>query len=216
MRCCGYEEFFDEKLARKDAERYRRKGLRASGTRMVELLRGRGIEGAEVLEIGGGVGAIGIELVRSGAARATVVELSASYDEAAAGLVREYGLEGRVERLHGDVVEDGFVSDADVVVMERVVCCYPDAPALVGAAARRARRSLVLTYPRDGLPTRVAVRAANLLLRMRGGSFRVYAHAPATIGAAAAAQGLQQLGPESGVVWRTAAFERPALYPSDE
>jgi magnesium-protoporphyrin O-methyltransferase len=216
VRCCGYEEFFDEKLARKDAERYRTKGLRASGRRTVELLRGRGIEGAEVLEIGGGVGAIGIELVRSGAARATVVELSASYDTASAGLVREYGLEGRVERLHGDVVEDGFVSDADLVVMERVVCCYPDAPALVGAAARRARRSLVLTYPRYGLLTRAAVRAANLLLRLRGGSFRVYAHAPGAIRVAAAAHGLQPLGPESGVVWRTAAFERPALYPSGQ
>ena len=216
MRCCGYAEIFDERLARKDAERYRRKGLRPSARRLVELVRGGALEGAEVLEIGGGVGAIGIELVRAGAARATIVELSPAYDEVAAGLVGELGLEGRVERRLGDVVEDGFVPAADLVVMERVVCCYPDATALVGAAARRARRSLALTYPRYGVLTRAAVKVINFALRLRSGSFRVYAHDPVTITAAATAHGLEPLGVEAGLLWQTAAFVRPALYPSGE
>jgi magnesium-protoporphyrin O-methyltransferase len=92
--------------------------------------------------------------------------------------------------------------------MERVVCCYPDATALVGAAATRARRRLVLSYPRYGRTTRVLVRAINLVLRLRGLEFRTYAHSPATISAAAERAGLRPGRQESGVVWRVAAFDR--------
>lgn len=208
MRCCGYDAFFDERLARKDADRYRRKGLRRSGRAIVDVVRGRGVEGADVLEIGGGVGAVGIELLEAGAARCTNVELSPAYEAAAGALLAERGLAGRVERRKGDVVADETVPAADHVVMERVVCCYPDAEALVGAAARRARRTLVLTYPRYGRATRAAVRTVNLVLRLRRLSFRVYAHRPDTIRAAAEAAGLRSLGDERGVVWRLAAFER--------
>jgi 2-polyprenyl-3-methyl-5-hydroxy-6-metoxy-1,4-benzoquinol methylase len=214
VRCCGYEEFFDASLARKDAERYRRKGLRGSAERVLEAARRDGIDGAEVLEIGGGVGSLSIELVRAGATHATVVELSSGYDDAARELLRERGLEGRVEHRLGDVVaDDRAIGPADVVVMERVVCCYPDAPALVGAAARRAARRLVLSYPRYGAAARAAVWGANLVQRLRRRSFRAYAHRPALIRTAAAAHGLHPVGPERGLVWRVAAFERGITQP---
>jgi magnesium-protoporphyrin O-methyltransferase len=200
---------FDPKLARKDADRYRRKGLRDSARRVLELARGNGLEGAEVLEIGGGVGSLSIELVAAGAAHATVLELSDGYDAAAQGLLEEHLLVGRVEHRLADVVQspDG-VPTADVVVLERVVCCYRDAEALVGAAAAHARRRLVLSYPRYGVPARLAMRGANLLLRARGSEFRVYAHAPATIAHAAEERGLRPAAPATGLVWRVAAFER--------
>jgi magnesium-protoporphyrin O-methyltransferase len=117
VRCCGYDEFFDARLARKDADRYRRKGLRASARHVLELAREGGLAGAEVLEIGGGIGALSVELVAHGAAHATVVELSSGYEEAARGLLAERGFEGRVEHRRGDAVEAGDeLGDADVVV----------------------------------------------------------------------------------------------------
>jgi magnesium-protoporphyrin O-methyltransferase len=196
-------------MARKDADRYRRKGLRGSARRVLELARGGGLDGADVLEIGGGVGSLSIELVRAGAAHATVLELSSGYDEAARSLLRERGVEGRVEHRLADVVEDDHaVGPADVVVMERVVCCYPDAHALVGAAARRAGRRLVLSYPRYGAPARAFASAANLVQRLRRQSFRVYAHPPRAIRVAAAAHGLTPVEPETGLVWRVIAFDR--------
>jgi len=209
MRCCGYEELFDGRMARKDAERYRRKGLRGSAKRVLaEASEGR-IVGAEVLEIGGGVGALSIELVRRGAEHASVLELSSGYEQEAAALLREQGLEGRVDHRLADVVEDaGEVPAADLVVMERVVCCYPDAEALVGAAAERTRRRLVLSYPRYGLGTRLFVSVANFTQRVRRKEFRVHAHRPEAIVAAATRQGLRPVGPESGAIWRVAAFDR--------
>ena len=209
MRCCGYDEFFDEGMARRDARRYRRKGLKGSARRIVETLLACGVDGAEVLEIGGGIGAIDVELLEAGAARATVLELSPGYETEAEALARDHGLEGRIERRLGDVVVRPEVAGrADLVVMERVVCCYPDAAALVTAAASRSRRMLVLTYPRYGLLARAVIAGANALLRVRGNPFRAYAHAPATIADAATRAGLRPSGPERGVVWRLAAFER--------
>jgi magnesium-protoporphyrin O-methyltransferase len=199
---------FDERLARRDAARYRRRGLRGSARRVLEQARG-GVEAADVLEIGGGVGSLSIELVRAGARHATVLELSSGYGREADALLREGGLEGRVEHRLGDVVTDrGTIDVADLVVMERVVCCYPDVDALVGAAADHARRRLVLSYPRYGLLARVAGRGANLVQRLRGSEFRAYAHPGAAIVAAAGAHGLRPAGPERGAIWRVAAFER--------
>ena len=209
MRCCGYEELFDGRMARKDAERYRRKGLRGSAKRVLAQASAGRLQGAEVLEIGGGVGSLSIELVRAGAGHASVLELSSGYGQEAAALLREQGLEGRVEHRLADVVEDaGEIGPADVVVMERVVCCYPDADALVGAAADRTRRRLVLSYPRYGAATRFFVRVANLFQRLRRQEFRVHAHRPEAIIVAATRRGLRPVGRESGAIWRVAAFDR--------
>jgi 2-polyprenyl-3-methyl-5-hydroxy-6-metoxy-1,4-benzoquinol methylase len=209
MPCCGCDEFFDARMARIDATRYRNRGLRRSARRIVELARARGLGGAEVLDVGGGVGALSLELVRAGAAHATTIDLSPGYEQEAIALAAETGLQERVERRVGDVVAAGEeLEPADIVVLERVVCCYPDAGALVGAAGRRARRLLVLSYPRYGLATRVGIAGINAFLRLRRRAFRAYAHPPTAIRGAAAAQGLEPLGPERGFVWRVAAFER--------
>jgi magnesium-protoporphyrin O-methyltransferase len=207
--CCGYDELFDARMAKADAARYRSRGLRRSAQRILDLARSRGLGGAEVLEVGGGVGALSLELVRAGAARATTIELSSGYEPEAIALAAEVGLQDRVERRVGDVVSAGdALPPSDVVVLERVVCCYPDAHALVGASAARARRLLVLSYPRYGLGSRLFMRVVNAYLRLRRCAFRTYAHRPATIREAAALEGLEPAGPERGLVWRVAAFQR--------
>ena len=127
--CCGpgYERFFGPRQARRDARRYRRRGLDRAGQRLVDELTERGVSGASALEVGGGVGAIELELLRKGVERATIVELSHGYDAEAETLAHEAGAEDRIERRHGDfVAQEALVDPADVVVMHKVVCCYPD------------------------------------------------------------------------------------------
>ena len=84
--CCtpkGYRTIFSEKSARSEAKRYRSKGLDKVSRRIVELVKERGVKGLTVLEVGGGIGAIEIELLKAGATRATNVELTPTYEEAA-------------------------------------------------------------------------------------------------------------------------------------
>jgi magnesium-protoporphyrin O-methyltransferase len=75
-----------------EAKRYRRKGLDKLSRRSAELVKGRGVEGRTILEVGGGIGAIEIELLKAGATRATNVELTPTYEDAASDLLHEVGL----------------------------------------------------------------------------------------------------------------------------
>jgi predicted O-methyltransferase YrrM len=102
-------EVFTERMARRDAARYRRKGLGPVGRRLVELVRG---QGRDALEIGGGVGALQLELLRDGVERAVNVELSPAYEEEARGLAREAGVETRVDRRVLDFARGAAALDA--------------------------------------------------------------------------------------------------------
>src|SRR5262245_24796077 len=209
--CCapGYDEFFGEKQGRRDARRYRRKGLDPAARWIVDAVRERGIEGRTVLEPGGGVGAIEIELLRAGAARSTVVELSSGYDVAAAELAREAGVEDRIDRRHGDFAAEG-TEQADVVVLHRVVCCYPDFERLLGAAAGQATGTLVYTYPPRNLASRALFGTMNLLLRLRRSSFRGYAHPPEAMADVVQRAGFEPYARRRAGIWRGVAFARTA------
>jgi magnesium-protoporphyrin O-methyltransferase len=83
--CCspkGYSSIFSEKRAHAEARRYRRRGLDRTSRRIAELLQ-QGIAGRTLLEVGGGIGAIQIELLRAGITRAVNIELTPTYEGAA-------------------------------------------------------------------------------------------------------------------------------------
>jgi 2-polyprenyl-3-methyl-5-hydroxy-6-metoxy-1,4-benzoquinol methylase len=211
VSCCsassGYDELFGEKQARKDARRYRRKGLDKAAQWIVDSVRSRGIDGQTILEPGGGVGAIELELLRAGAASSVVVELSAGYEEEAQALAREAGLEDRLERRLGDFAADG-VEPADVVVMHRVVCCYPDHERLLGTAAEHARRVLVFTHPPRNPISRAFFAGANLWMRLTGKEFRAFAHPPEKLVATAEGHGFRPFAFRRGGIWRGVALAR--------
>jgi magnesium-protoporphyrin O-methyltransferase len=213
VSCCspprGYTRVFSRRTARKDAKRYRRDGLDDAATEMVAFLRARGLQGASVLEIGGGVGAIQLELLAAGAAGATNLELSPEYEDEAAALAREAGVEERVERRLGDVVQEpSLAGEADAVLMHRVVCCYPDYDALVGAASERARRYLVMSYPRPRLLVRIGAGAVNVAARLLRWDYRTWIHAPQALVEAAERRGLALASESQGRIWQVAALER--------
>ncbi len=128
MTCCsakGCDEFFTERVARRDAVRYRRAGIDGNARRVFDFARRRGLEGRTVLEVGGGIGALQLEFLQAGASRAENVELSPAYEPYAVELLQAAGLEGRVERHLLDFASQADdVQSADVVVLHKVVCCY--------------------------------------------------------------------------------------------
>lgn len=209
--CCepgDLDGIFSPARARADAKRYLRKGLAAQSRRIADALRARAA-GRTILEIGGGIGAVQIELLRAGASRATNVELSRSYEDAARELIERSGLSERVERRIGDfVAEAAGVAAADVVILDRVVCCYPDAPALVGAAAQHARETLVLTLPVERWWMRVARALINLWPRITGSRFRFFVHSTATVRRVAEDSGMRLERRDGGWLWQMLVFAR--------
>ena len=207
--CCkpgGYERLFSAKQARLDASLYRKRGLGGTSRRLVELAGD--VSGESVLEVGGGVGAIELDLLAAGADRATNVELSGEYEEEAEKLLAERGLTERVDRRVGDFVTEP-VEPHDVVVMHRVVCCYPNVDRLMGVAAAHTRRRLVLTYPRERSWTRAGIGAINFFMRISGSEFRAFVHPVARMKAAAEREGLVLESREQpGWIWENAAYQR--------
>jgi 16S rRNA G966 N2-methylase RsmD len=210
--CCnprGCDEFFWPRFARRSAKRYRKKGLDKTAQLIVEFLEQRGIEGATVLEVGGGVGEIQIELLKRGAARAVNLELSAAYEQVANSLLRQAGLEERAERrLHDIAVDPEGVGAADVVVLHRVVCCYPDYERLLGAAAQHARRLLVFSYPPRNAVSRLFIATQNLVFRLLRREFRTFAHPPTAMLGLLGERGLRRTFAHHALVWQVAGLER--------
>lgn len=162
-----------------------------------------------MLEIGGGIGDVGLALLEAGASRAVNVELSRGYEDAARQLIERSGSAARVEREIGDFVrEAGRIASADAVILDRVVCCYPDSAALVSAAAGHAREILVLTFPVDRWWTRLGRGLINVWPRLRGSRFRFYVHPARTVVGAAEAAGLRLRERRVGILWQLLVFTR--------
>jgi magnesium-protoporphyrin O-methyltransferase len=200
---------FGARFAKRVAAGYRKRGLTRSEQTIVELVTQGGVQGATVLEIGGGVGEIQLELLRRGAASTTNLELSPGYEPEAAALIEEAGVGGRVQRRLLDIATDpDAVEPADIVVLHRVVCCYPDVAPLLGAAADHARHQLVFSHPPRNAMSRSVVATQNLFFRMGSRDFRTFAHPPDAMFAVLAEHGLQRRGGHNGRVWQVAAVSR--------
>ena len=210
--CCarhGQEEFFGEQTAAKDARKYRRKGADPMARSLARRAGRQGVEGASVLEIGGGVGQVALELLKAGAASAEVVELLPDYEPFARALASEAGVGERFSFRTADLVVDpGAAATADLVVMNKVVCCTPDGVALAGIAASLARRELVFSFPRQVWWARAGLAAVNLYLRLRGRRFRVFVHPQAALEGAVESHGFARVSERDGPLFRIAAFER--------
>ena len=210
--CCtpkGYRWVFSERSAQMEARRYRRRGLDATSRRIVDFLKKQGVEGRTLLEIGGGIGAIQIELLKAGAARATSIELTPTYEEVANQLLSEAGLSDRVERRVMDFAQaPDQVEGADVVVMNWVLCCYHDMPRLAGAAADHAQQTLVMTFPRRAVWIRAGLGIGNGLLWLTRRHFHLFVHRPSEIMATSQAHGLRPVLNQTGLLWTLAALTR--------
>jgi 2-polyprenyl-3-methyl-5-hydroxy-6-metoxy-1,4-benzoquinol methylase len=196
---------FNRRYAERDARSFRSRGLGKTSQTLVELAGD--VDGETVLDVGGGVGAIGLTLIDRGAARATNVELSAAYEDAARALADERGVSDRVSRRVADFVDTDAIETHDVVVMHRVVCCYPDVDALMDTAARHARRAIVLTYPQQRVWVAAGLKAVNVFLRLRGCGFRTYLHPVDRILDPSRGLRLERVE-RHGLLWESAALVR--------
>src|SRR4029453_15287431 len=126
-------DFYSERLAASELRKYRKKGPIPSTRTLIEALKAEGVEGATLLDVGGGIGAIQHELLDAGIARATSVDASAPYLVAAREESDRRGHGGRVTYRHGDFVELAeSVPPADIVTLDRVINVYPDWQRLAG------------------------------------------------------------------------------------
>ena len=210
-QCKAIDATFDHTLADQQLRRFHRRGPQKTTRLLLEALRARGVQGSKLLDIGGGVGAIQQDLLAAGASEATSVDASAAYLAVSRAAADRLGLGGRVRYYHGNFVDLApSIPAADIVTLDRVICCYDEMEALVGVSAARAARLYGVVFPRRSWWVRLGIAALNLSLLVRGNPFRVFNHATVAVEKVIRAQGLARVYHRAAGMWQVALYERSA------
>ena len=213
MSCCAAspcESQFDRKRAARELESYRADGPSNATTRaLIQLLGRTSAAGSTLLDIGGGVGAIQYDLLARGARAVTAVDASSAYQQAARAEAERQGVSARIDFRLGDFVALApDIPAADIVTLDRVVCCYPDMEPLVRLSAERCRRLYGLSYPRDRWPVRATVATENVFRRMFGNPFRSFVHSPAAMDRLITGLGFTLQSSVRTFAWEIAVYRR--------
>jgi len=203
------ERQFGAAVAQRDLDRYRRKGPDASSRLLLDGVKSVAQPTDSVLDLGAGVGVLSFELLAHGLSRATLVDASPAYLSAARTEAERRGADSRVQCVTGDVVHlDGTVDGADVVVMHRVICCYPDWGALLGRATQLSGRVLAVSYPRDLWYVRGFMALENLRRRVFGNPFRTFVHSAVAMENDIVTAGFERISRQQTPIWCIDVYTR--------
>lgn len=213
MDCCecqGMESRFDEEYVARKLRQYRKKGPKKTALKLIGALQTQGIDGMTLLDIGGGVGDLQHALIRLGVSRATDCEASAAYLEACRQEAERLGHAERIDHIHGNFVELAEdIPPADIVTLDRVICCYGDMPALVNSSAQKARKLYGVVYPLDRWWIKLAMQVYyNLRYWLQRNPMRNFVHPAAAVEAAIRSNGFERRFYHAMGVWQVAVFAR--------
>ena len=208
--CCEItDSAFSEAEARSEVKNYRKRGP-ANQTRLIlEAVRSLGSKDVVLLDIGGGIGALHHELLDDVAREATHVDASSAYLKEAKEEAVRRGHGERVNFIHADFTNVAAdLPKADIVTLDRVVCCYPDFRGLLKAAADHSRKALALTYPRETWYLQIGLQAMNFFQRLRKDPFRVFLHPIADMDSLIKGEGFERVSLRRLFVWEMALYKR--------
>jgi predicted TPR repeat methyltransferase len=211
----GIAETFDD-LAHDRCCKYKSKGLTSSSQVLLDFISKKGLLGKTVLEIGCGTGFFSLETLRSGASSCVGVDLSSAAIHEANEFAKESGLQDRA-RFEVANAASSPQPASDVVVMDKVLCCYPDADALLKTGAESSRELLGFVVPRDeGLmkpAMKIGTALINLVEKMRRSGFRLYLHPLRSIDRLLSESGFHQADKAKSRFWLVFLYQRsgPAL-----
>jgi magnesium-protoporphyrin O-methyltransferase len=205
---CAAGEYFSEAIAARELQHYRQKGPdRETRLLLAGLFASRPI-GDSLLDVGGGIGVVGFELLSSGVRQATIVDASVASLDAARKEAERRGVVDRVHFVAREFVSATELEDADVVTMHRVVCCDPAYDPLLRKAISRCRSTLALSYPRDRWFIRWWIAAQNLLRRITRKAFLTFVHDPDAMRAIIREAGFDLRSEARTMVWAVTIYSR--------
>ncbi len=211
MSCCcphsnSANRFFSF-FAGRYRKRFEKKGFEPSQKQLLEGLQQAGYQDAKILEIGSGVGHLHQTLLEQGAKSAIGIDLASKMIVEARHWAEERKLTNSVEYVEGDFMEiHESVPDADVTVLDKVVCCYPDADGLVHTSLNKTARVYALTYPRNRWYVRFVMSATALFMKLVRSDFRPYVHDPEMVESWIRDAGFDKIYQDNNLVWLTQVY----------
>jgi magnesium-protoporphyrin O-methyltransferase len=174
-------------------------------------IKEEGLAGSSVMDIGCGTGELIVRALEAGAIQATGADLSSEAIAQASAQARNAGFEDRVDLWVGDAAVEPL-EPHDVVILDKVICCYPDADALIGQSTAAAGRLYAFAVPESrgfwGLVARARWFVFGLFERLQGGSLPRFIHERTDIEAKVLAAGFRPLHTGRRFVWFVGVYAR--------
>lgn len=208
--CCEItDNTFGEDSARSDFKSYGKRGPAKQTKLILNAIRSLKLKNTDLLDIGGGIGVIHHELLEDVAAKATHVDASSAYLKVAREEAKRRGHEQRVNFIHADFTDvEKDIPEADVVTLDRVVCCYPNFRGLLQAAAKHSRRAIAITYPREIWYLKIALKVMNFFQSLGKDPFRVFLHPISEMDSLLRGEGFERVTLQRLFVWEMACYQR--------
>ncbi|MFQ5980551.1 MAG: class I SAM-dependent methyltransferase [Candidatus Heimdallarchaeota archaeon] len=208
QQCQGIEETFNPKTAQKELRNFRKKGPNKQTRLLLEVIKSEGLK-ETLLDIGGGVGAIQHELLSSGMTQAINVDASSVYLATAKEEAERQGQVDKISFHHGDFVEVASqIPAADVVTLDRVICCYLDMNGLVASSSNHAKEIYGIIYPRDSWWLKGPFWFFNFVQKVKRSAFRVFLHKRKDILEVLEAENLESYYYKKAGLWQIEVFKR--------
>ncbi|MCF6347518.1 MAG: class I SAM-dependent methyltransferase, partial [Flavobacteriaceae bacterium] len=177
--CCGANLQFNLKSAKKDLKRYIKKGPSKPTKLLTEALKTINLKDLSLLDIGGGVGPIPLELIPHGLNKVTNVDASEGYIHIAKSEAEKRNYNDLITSHLGDFTDiQDQIKLHDIVTLDKVICCYPFMDDLLKTSLSKAKKYYALVYPQANWASKFGVRVLNLILKLKGNSFRTFIHSP--------------------------------------
>jgi Methyltransferase domain len=207
---CGHtDSHFTRERAQADLAAYRRRGPAGTARLLLGCLRDLHPEVRTLLDVGAGVGVLHHELLDAGISSAVHLEVASAYLDAAREETRRRGHEGRVLFRLGDLVGEGAaLANADLVTLDRVICCYHDLDSLIEVSTRRADRFYALSYPHDRWYVRARTRRKNHRRQRSGDPYRFFVHPVSRVRRLIAGAGFEVLRRRANLNWEVLLCKR--------
>ena len=209
--CCAFgntaDEHFNADKVAKELAQYRRKGPGPTTRRLRDGLMSAGLREGTVLDVGGGLGILSLELLDAGFRRAVIVDASSAYLAAASQEAARRGRSAFTEFTHGDfLIVAGKLPPSTVVTLDRVVCCYPSYEPLLDQALQLAKTGFAMSYPRDRWFVRAGIWLENAMRRRSRHPFRTFVHSPSEMMRIIEGAGFELASRQLTMAWSSDVF----------
>lgn len=212
INCCqreGIDKQFGKKITDSELKRYRKKGPRKTTKLLINALSENDIKNKTLLDIGGGLGLISFELFKKDLKYSILVDLSSSYLSHSKTEAQRLNLSDKIQTMEGDYVElSATIEPVDIVVLDKVICCYPDLEPLLLSSLTKSKYLYGLVYPHKSFYSTTLSRIMNLFLQLFGKSFRIYIHLDDEVEKIIKQNGFKKTFTGRWFVWNVCLYEK--------
>ena len=173
--CCGADLLFDVKTANKQYKKYLKKGpskVTQSVISQLKQLQPKGI----LIDVGGGIGAIQWWFHENKSNETYHIDASSGYLSLAKNHAGKIEVLEKSHFIMGDFTDYKDLPKADVITLDKVICCYPDFKGILNHAFKYSKNIISITYPMDGVLAQVFREFGVLFMKLSKNPFKPYVH----------------------------------------